>query len=179
VAEQLVGSWYMDFRDGLNWTPLEDFQKRDRGGWDLTLACTAFRGVTDQLVEEARQRLNQIVGHPFVGEDCTAFIERAFGQRRLFADSPVLQRLGISARVGDPALPLLRPDAEVDQRTRDFLEFDAIKDLPDPEADPGSLNVSLWLARVAPLAALCAVLGYSFGSLRSRPASRTARRFFR
>src|ERR1051325_678694 len=36
VAEQLVGSWYMDLRNGLNWTPIHDFRQRDRGGWDAT-----------------------------------------------------------------------------------------------------------------------------------------------
>jgi hypothetical protein len=179
VVEQLVGSWYMDFRNGLNWTPLEDFRKRDRGGWDLTVPCTAFRGVTDGAVEEARQALNTIAGQPFVGEDCTAFIERAFGHRRLFADSPVLQRLGIAARVGDPALPLLRADAPLDRHACDLLEYESIKNLPDAEADATSPNVSLWLARAAPTAALAVAIGYSLASRKSRPASSTARRFFK
>jgi hypothetical protein len=179
VVEQLVGSWYMDLRDGLNWTPIDDFKTRDRGGWDVTVPCTAFRGVSDQVVDETRQRLNMIEGHPFVGEDCTAFIERAFGQRRLFADSPVLRRFGIAARVGDPALPLLKPDGSVDQRTKELLQFDSIRDLPDADADPGSPNVSLWSARLAPTALFGAALGYSLASRRSMPASRTARRFFK
>ncbi|MBV9171285.1 MAG: hypothetical protein JOZ81_14505 [Chloroflexi bacterium] len=179
VVEQLVGSWYMDFRNGLNWTPIEDFRKRDRGGWDVTLPGPAFRGVTDQVVEQTTQRLNMIEGQPFMGEDCTAFIERAFGRRRVFADSPVLRLLRIAARVGDPALPLLRPEASLDDRAAGLLAFERIKTLPDADADPSSVNVSLWLGRAAPTAALGALIGYSLGSRRSTPASRTARKFFR
>jgi hypothetical protein len=183
VVEQLVGSWYMDFRNGLNWTPLAEFRKRDRGGWDLTVAATAFRGVDAALVDATIERLNAIHGHPFVGEDCTAFVERAFGSRRLFADSPFLRKLGIGARVGDPALPLLRRDAELDSRGKRLLQFEDIRELPDALADPESPNASLWLARLVPTVLLGWLVGhlvaYSSGSRKSSPASRTARRFFR
>ncbi len=110
VAEQLVGTPYMDLKSGLNWTPLEEFRRRDRAGWDVTVPATSFRGIDEDDVEATVARLNRIEGRPFVGEDCTAFIERAFAGKRLFADSPLLRSLGVPARVGDPALPLLRPD---------------------------------------------------------------------
>jgi len=184
VVEQLVGSWYMDLRNGLNWTPLAEFQQRDRGGWDLTVPATVFRGISEAIVEATLWRLNTIQGHPFVGEDCTAFIERACGGRRLFADSPFLRRVGIAARVGDPALPLLRPDADLDQHARLLLQFDDIRDLPDADADPDSPNASLWLARLAPTLLIGWGVGHALGayssaSRRSTLASRTARRFFR
>jgi hypothetical protein len=181
VAEQLVGSWYMDLHNGLNWTPIDDFRKRDRGGWDVTLPATAFRRVTDQAVAETLEHLNGIDGHPFIGEDCTAFVERAFGNRRMFADSPLLRALAMSVRVGDPALPLLRPEAPLEQRARQLIQFDKIKHLPDADADAESPNVRLWAHRVLPLA-LLAPIGvklYSSASRRSTPASRTARRFFK
>src|SRR5262249_49831143 len=116
VAEQLVGTLYMDLQSGLNWTPIDEFRSRDRGGRDLTLPATTFRRVDDRVVDEVVSRLNTIEGRAFIGEDCTAFVERAFGGRRLFADSPILRRIGIPARVGDPALPLIKPNADLDER---------------------------------------------------------------
>jgi hypothetical protein len=184
VAEQLVGSLYLDFRNGLNWTPLQRFRERDRGGWDVTVPATAFRRVDERIVEDVVQRLNTIQGHPFVGEDCTAFIERAFGRQRLFADSPLLRGVGISVRVGDPALPLLRPDAALDERSKRLLQFESIKDLPDPLADANTPNAQLWVHRLVPVIVLAALIGrrargYSSSSRRSTPVSRTARRFLR
>jgi len=88
VVEQLLGDPREDFVDGLNWTPLETFRKRDHRGWDLTVPATAFRQVDDDVVHEVVEFLNSIEGRPFFGEDCTMLIERAFGKRRLFADSP-------------------------------------------------------------------------------------------
>ncbi|MDQ6671670.1 MAG: hypothetical protein M3069_13135 [Chloroflexota bacterium] len=185
VAEQLVGSLYLDFHSGLNWTPLQKFRERDRGGWDVTVAPTNFRAVDDAAVAEARRNLNVIRGHPFLGEDCTAFVERAFSGRRLFADSPVLARLGIGVRVGDPALPLLKPDAQLDARARELLQFDEIKNLPDAQAPAGSPNGRDWLfQRGLPAVAFGATVGslverYSSSSRRSTPISSTARRFFK
>ena len=46
VAEQLVGSLYLNFRNGLNWTPLDKFRERDRGGWDVTVPAVHFRRST-------------------------------------------------------------------------------------------------------------------------------------
>jgi hypothetical protein len=183
VAEQLVGSFYMDLRNGLNWTPIDDFRKRDRGGWDTTVPATAFRRVDASAVQETVDRLNRIEGHPFIGEDCTAFIERAFGQRRLFADSPILRKLEIGMRIGDPALPLLRADAPLDPRARSLLQFETIKTLPDALAGVGSPNVRLWTHRLLPLATIAApaaaAVVYSSASRRSTPISSTARKFFR
>ena len=108
VVEQLFGNPREDFIDGLNWTPLETFRKRDHSGWDLTVPATAFRQVDERIVEEVVEFLNRIEGRPFFGEDCTMLIERAFGKRRLFADSPTARALGFGMRVGDPALALLK-----------------------------------------------------------------------
>jgi hypothetical protein len=182
VAEQLVGSFYMDFRNGLNWTPYQNFSQRDRGGWDVTVPVTAFRGVNDRVVDETLQQLNRIEGHPFLGEDCTAFIERAFGGRRLFADSPLLRTFGIGARIGDPALPLLRADAQLEADARTKLQFDTIKSLPDALADVESPNVRLWAHRLMPLLVVLPIVGvriYSSGSRKSTPISSTARKFLR
>lgn len=159
VAEQLVGAFYMDLHNGLNWTPIESFRQRDHNGWDVTVPATCFRGVDDAVVAETVKRLNTIQGHPFVGEDCTAFVERAFGKRRLFADSPVLRLLGVGARVGDPALPLHKRDTRLDERTEKLLHEDAVKNLPDALADPESANVWLWTRRLAVAGSVGGVLG--------------------
>jgi hypothetical protein len=164
VVEQLVGTFEMDFRNGLNWTPLQKFRERDRGGWDLTVSARAFRGVDASVEAETVRNLNAIEGRPFIGEDCTAFIERAFGGRRMFADSPLLRLLGLSARVGDPALPLLRPDAQLDERARRLLHADALRELPDALADPESPNVRFWLARLG----VAVALGWTTGHLTHR-----------
>ena len=147
VAEQLVGPLYFDFVSGLNWTPLEQFRRRDRGGWDVTVPATAFRGVDDAVVQETIDRLNVIDGRAFIGEDCTAFVERAFGGRRLFADSPLLRTFGIGVRVGDPALPLLRRDARLDGRAERLLHVDALRGQEDALAGADALNARLWVAR--------------------------------
>jgi hypothetical protein len=158
VAEQLVGSFYLDFRNGLNWTPYDQFTQRDRGGWDVTVAPTCFRAIDEQLADRTVEQLNRIEGHPFLGEDCTAFVERAFDGRRLFADSPLLRWLGIGVRIGDPALPLLRPDAQLEQKARERLQFETIKHLPEALASAESPNVRLWAQRLLmfalPLAAV-------------------------
>ncbi|HLZ32256.1 MAG TPA: hypothetical protein VKV73_33450 [Chloroflexota bacterium] len=185
VAEQLVGNLYLNFRNGLNWTPLDNFRQRDRGGWDVTVAAHCFRTLDDAVVEATTRRLNSIVGHAFVGEDCTAFIERAFGKRRLFADSPLLRYLGVGVRIGDPALPLLCPDAQLDPGASGKLQFDVIKNLPDALADADSPNARNWLLqRWLPALLLGGAVGlgvahYSSASRRSTPVSRTARRFLR
>jgi hypothetical protein len=172
----------MDFRNGLNWTPYEMFRQRDRGGWDVTVPPTAFRGIHADVVNQATQRLNAIEGHPFIGEDCAAFVERAFG-RRLFADSPLLRALGFGVRISDPALPLLRPDAELDEAARTNLQFDKIKNLPNAIADVDSPNVRLWAHRALPIALLAApplvARAYSSSSRKSTPISSTARKFLR
>ena len=132
-------------------------------------------------VHETLQRLNAIEGHRFVGEDCTAFVERAFGARRLFADSPVLRSIGVDARVGDPAMPLLRDDIGLEPAVSQKLQFDKIKDLPDPLADAESPNVQMWVHRLLPAILVGALIGwlYSSASRRSTPVSSTARRFFK
>jgi hypothetical protein len=185
VAEQLVGNLYLNFRDGLNWTPLENFRERDRGGWDVTVPADHFRPVDDPVTTETIGRLNAIEGHPFVGEDCTAFVERAFGGRRMFADSPLLRTLEVGVRIGDPALPLLKPDAPLDPEAKQKLQFEVIQKLPDALADADSPNARNWLLqRGLPALVLGAAVGllakhYSSSSRRSTPVSSTARRFLR
>jgi hypothetical protein len=166
VAEQLVGSLYLDFRNGLNWTPFDHFRQRDRGGWDATVPATIFRGIDAGVVHETVERLNTIQGHPFIGEDCTAFVERSFG-RRMFADSPLLRWLGLAVRVGDPALPLLDNDASLPSDVRRRLQFEKIKSLPDALADVDTPNFQLWAHRLVPAIVLGALV--LVGGLIRRP----------
>jgi hypothetical protein len=93
VVEQLVGTPFEDFIDGLNWT-LETFRARDRGGWDVTIPATAFHGIDNEIVEGTIDFLNVISVRPFLDEDCTTMVERAFGKRRMFADSPAARTVG-------------------------------------------------------------------------------------
>lgn len=156
VAEQLIGSMFEDFRDGLNWTPLEAFRQREATGWDVTVPATAFRGIDDAVVAEVVETLNTVRGHGFVGEDCAMFIERVFGGRRLFGDSPTGRALGIGLRVGDPALPLLRSDADLDPHARELLRVDVVSQQPAPLAAHDAPNAHLWLGRAMVWGALLA-----------------------
>ena len=148
VAEQLVGTMFEDFEDALNWTPVEEFRTREAAGWDVTVPATAFREIDDAVVAEAVANLNAARGHAFVGEDCTMFIERMFGKRRLFGDSPTGRALGIGLRVGDPALPLLRSDTELDPRAQRLLRVETVRDQPDSLAAYDAPNAHVWLGRV-------------------------------
>jgi hypothetical protein len=130
VAEQLHGTKRNYLRTGFNWTPIETFRERDRGGWDVTIPATAFRQVDDQQVQETVERLNTLEGHPFLREDCTAFVEHMFSHQ-LFAHLPILGLLGIEVRIGDPALPLLDPDATLDAEHARILRFDELRRLAD------------------------------------------------
>jgi hypothetical protein len=136
VAEQLLSSTHDLFKDGLHWTSLDAFRKRDRGGWDLTIAAAALRGIDTRVESEAIQRLNTIDGRPFLVENCVDLIERVFGGRRLFADSPLARKLGLGLRAGDPALPLLRPNARLDTRAERLLEAGALRRQADSLARP-------------------------------------------
>jgi hypothetical protein len=149
VVEQLFGTPHEDFVDGLNWTPLETFKARDHEGWDVTVPATAFRQVDEDVVKDVVTFLNQIEGRPFFGEDCTTFIERAFGKRRMFGDSPTAQALGFGMRVGDPALALLKPTAQLDRQAERLLRADFLRALPDPTARWDSPNGHLWIRRIA------------------------------
>ncbi|MBV8970409.1 MAG: hypothetical protein JO331_15305 [Verrucomicrobia bacterium] len=156
VAEKLCASIRNNFIDGLNWTPIQTFRARNHGGWDLTVPPEAFRKIDTEVVAEATNYLNQGQGHPFLGEDCTVFVERAFGKRRLFADSPTARLIGLGLRVGDPALPLIRPDAQLSERATRLLRLDVIKALPDPIAPHHAPNARIWLRRGVWLAGLTA-----------------------
>ncbi len=176
VAEQLVGTLFEDFKDALNWTPLEAFRIRQGRGWDATVPATAFRGIDDAVVAQAIHALNTFQGHPFVDEDCTEFIERAFGNRRLFGDSPTGHALGFGLRVGDPALPLLRPDATLDARSSRLLRVNVVQVQPDPSASHDAPNAHLWLGRALVWAAVAGIAA-ALGSL-LRHEKRSRRRWF-
>lgn len=167
VAEQLVGTWFENFHDALNWTPLADFHARDHTGWDVTVPATAFRGIDAAVEQDVVDYLNRIPGKPFLAEDCTSFVERAFGGRRLFGDSPTALSLGVGLRVGDPALPLLRAEAPLDARTRHLLRFSAIQTQADPLADHTAPNARLWLGR-----AIVWTVLVGFAALTTRPLRR-------
>jgi hypothetical protein len=158
VVEQLFGTPREDFVDGLNWTPLETFRARDHGGWDVTVPATAFREVDESVVQEAVNFLNSIPGRPFFGEDCTTLIERAFGKRRLFADSPTARALGFGMRVGDPALALLKQEVRLDQRAESLLRADFLRALPNPITEWDSPNGYLWIRRILTLMLILATL---------------------
>lgn len=147
VAEQLVGSLFEDFKDGLNWTPLEHFRTREGSGWDLTVPATSFRGISEAVVNRAVDFLNAVEGRPFFGEDCVGFIERVFGGRRLFGDSPTGLALGLGLRVGDPALPLLRSNAPLDGEAARLLRVSAVQAQPDAVAASDAPNAHRQLGR--------------------------------
>jgi hypothetical protein len=170
VVEQLFGTPREDFVDGLNWTPLETFRARDHRGWDITIPATAFRNVDEQVVGEVIKFLNEIKGRPFFGEDCTALVERAFGKRRLFADSPIARSIGFGMRIGDPALPLLKRDAHLNPITERLLRASALRDLPDPTTSWDSPNGHLWIKRGLVATGLLALLWSALRALRAKRA---------
>jgi hypothetical protein len=89
--------------------------------------------------------------------------ERAFGKRRLFADSPTASALGFGIRVGDPALPLLKPEARLATDAKRLLRSDILHALPDPTAQWDAPNGHFWIRRVLGLMFLIAVMvGLSF-----------------
>jgi len=148
VVEQLFGTPRENFVSGLNWTPLETFRARDHCGWDATISPVCFRKINEAIVNHAVEFLNRIEGRPFFGEDCTTFVERVFGKRRLFGDSPTARAIGVGMRVSDPALMLLKPDARFDPETERLVRADILRGLPDPKADWGAPNGHLWIKRL-------------------------------
>jgi hypothetical protein len=96
----------------------------------VTVPATAFRQVDRQQVATTVERLNTLEGHPFIREDCTAFVEHMFSHQ-LFAHLPILGLIGIEVRIGDPALPLLDPNAQLTPEQARLLRFDEIRDLAD------------------------------------------------
>ncbi|HEV3210326.1 MAG TPA: hypothetical protein VGY91_08665 [Chthoniobacterales bacterium] len=136
-----------NFVNGLNWTPLETFKARDHAGWDVTIPSTDFRKIDQNITCEVIEFLNQLEGRPFFGEDCTGLVERAFGKRRLFADSPTAGLIGFGMRVGDPALMLLRSDVQLDADTERRVRADVLRTLADPTTDWDAPNGRLWIKR--------------------------------
>jgi hypothetical protein len=163
VVEQLFGTPREDFVDGLNWTPIETFRARDHGGWDVTIPATAFRQIDNEIVNQTVAYLNAIPERPFFDEDCTTLVERAFGKRRMFADSPTARSLGFGFRVGDPALPLLRPETRLEEKAETLLRADALRTLPNPTADWDAPNARIFVRRLLYLLILiAAVAGLTF-----------------
>lgn len=164
VLEQLCGGWREWFVNGLHWTPLNSFQARERpdaGGWSVTIPTPALRQVDSAMEAFAISHLNDIRGRPFIREDCTAFIARVFGpKRRIFADSPILRSLGFEMRSGEPALPLLRRNAELPPRHEALLKADALRRLPDPVATSGSMSIRQLHHRLIITSLVCAALTF-------------------
>jgi hypothetical protein len=179
VVEQLAGGMRDLFTDGLHWTPLDEFEDRERkdlGGWDVTISPQQLREVDTVAEETAISRLNSIRGRPFLQEDCTGFIGRVFGpQRRMFADSAILRSLGFDMRSGEPALPLLSRQATLEIQSEWRLRADILRDLPDPAARSGSLSLRQLHERLFITGGVCvaaAVAGLVFHQRRSKPARR-------
>jgi hypothetical protein len=170
VVEQLFGTPWHAFIDGVSWTPLEVFRARDRGGWDVTVPASAFRKIDDRITKEAIEFLNSIQSRPYFGEDCPTFVERAFGRRRLFADSPTARWLGFGVRIGDPALPLLRPEVRLDRRAERLLRAWSLRTLPDPITSWNAPNARFLLHRMIFLGGFL-LTGLLFGLLRARSTS--------
>ncbi|HEY2342216.1 MAG TPA: hypothetical protein VGH90_04255 [Chthoniobacteraceae bacterium] len=174
VVEQLagtIGSWV---RDGLHWTPLKQFRARNHsseGGWDITIPIEAFRQLAEPDAERAAERLNRIRGRPFLKEDCTGFISRAFGEeKRLFADSALARSLGFDLRSGEPAMPLIRRDYRFDPKTETRLRAEALRRLPDPVASSGTLSIRQLHHRLG-ITAIC-LAGMALGLFLRRQRSR-------
>jgi hypothetical protein len=166
VVEQLFGTPREDFVDGLHWTPLETFRARDHDGWDATIPPTCFRRIDENIASDVIEFVNHIEGRPFFGEDCTNLVERAFGKRRLFADSPTARMLGFGMRVGDPALMLLRTDLQLDPETERLVRADILRALPDPTTEWDSPNGHLWIRRGLVILGVIAIIA---GLKRRRP----------
>ena len=171
VVEQLLETPWNAFVNGVAWTPLEVFRNRIRGGWDVTVPATAFRKIDDRVVKEAIEFLNRLQARPYCCEDCPTFVERAFGRRRLFADSPTARWLGFGVRIGDPALPLLRPEIRLDRRTERLLRAPLLRTLPDPITSWNSPNARFLLHRMLILGGFL-LTGMLFGLLRTKSTSR-------
>ena len=159
VAEQLHGTLQNYLTTGFNWTPIETFRERDRGGWDVTIPATAFRRVDEEQVAKTVERLNTLGGHPFLREDCTAFLEHMFSHQ-LFAHVPVLGLLGINFPIGDPAMPLLRPDAQLDPVAARMLRLNELRQLTDTPWGFQPSAISRAVPRYLAAATVAGTVGY-------------------
>jgi hypothetical protein len=170
VAEQLCGGWREWFVNGLHWTPLESFRKRGNpaaGGWDVTVPMDCFRQVDPAGEEYALAQLNQVRGIGFIHEDCTAFIARVFGpNHRLFADSPIMSAIGVYMRSGEPALLLVKRNAQLPARSAALLRVDALRQLPDPIAANDSMSLRQLHFRCILICMACVALAGVVGMLR-------------
>jgi len=162
VAEQLHGTFRNYFKTGFNWTPIETFGDRDRGGWHVTIPATAFRQIDDEQVRKTVERLNTLDGHPFIREDCTAFMEHMFSHQ-MFAHLPILGLLGIEMLIGDPALPLLKPDATLDPEAARLLRHTELRQLKDTPWGFKPSTVTRMLPRALAAGVVGALAGWFLG----------------
>ena len=77
--------------------------------------------------------------------------------------------LGFGMRVGDPALPLLKTDAQLDPETERLVRVPILRVLPDRTTDWDSLNGRLWIKRVILILGVVAILAGMKRRGRSRP----------
>jgi len=170
VAEQLCGGWEEWFVNGLHWTPLESFRQRAdpaAGGWDVTVPMDCFRQMDPAGEEYALAQLNQVRGIGFIHEDCTAFIARVVGpNHRLFADSPIMSAIGVYMRSGEPALPLVKRNAQLPARSAALLKIDALRQLPDPISANDSMSLRQLHFRCILISLACVALAGLVGLLR-------------
>src|SRR5215472_18837040 len=60
VVEQLFGTPRENFVSGLNWTPLETFERRDHAGLDVTIPPSDFRKIDQNIICEVIEFLNEL-----------------------------------------------------------------------------------------------------------------------
>ncbi len=147
VVEQLSGTLWQNVANGLSWTTWRKFKAREGGGWDVTVPCLAFEGVTPADVAAAIDVLNEETGQAFYSEICTAFIERVFGGHRLFNEVEALHWLvrGAGLRIPEPAAPRFRRNAYLSRRARHLLrtkELMAVRAQIDQIAGANACQVS-------------------------------------
>ena len=80
-------------------------------------------------------------------------------------------------RVGDPALMLLRPEAQFDPETESLIRADILRALPDPTASWEAPNGRLWIKRALLALAIVALAAF-LKNVRFRRLQRSERTLF-
>ena len=91
----------------------------------------------------------------------------------MFADSLILRSIGVDMLSGEPALPLLSRQATLDPESARRLRLDALRDLPDPAAESGSMSLRQLHHRALITGAECATAALLIALLRRRKRRRT------